>query len=70
MAKVEVRDIEIAYNIDGSGEPVVLIGGLAAVNPNGDFEARFTSRNCRFTGSSSGTEAPSGLASPAYRFAC
>ena len=31
MAKVRVRDIEIAYNIDGSGEPVVLIGGFTMV---------------------------------------
>ena len=28
MVTVEVRDIEIAYDLDGSGEPVVLIGGV------------------------------------------
>jgi 3-oxoadipate enol-lactonase len=31
MARVEVRDIEIAYDIDGSGEPLVLIGGFTMV---------------------------------------
>jgi len=28
MAKTKVNDIEIAYSIDGSGDPVVLIGGF------------------------------------------
>ena len=31
MATAEVRDIEIAYDIDGSGEPVLLIGGFTMV---------------------------------------
>ncbi len=31
MARAEVRDIEIAYDVDGSGEPVVLIGGFSLV---------------------------------------
>jgi len=31
MAKAKVRDIEIAYETAGSGEPVVLIGGFTAV---------------------------------------
>ena len=31
MAKTKVKDIEITYRIDGSGEPVVLIGGFTMV---------------------------------------
>jgi pimeloyl-ACP methyl ester carboxylesterase len=31
MAKTKVKDIEIAYRTDGSGEPVVLIGGFTMV---------------------------------------
>ena len=38
MATVEVRDIEIAYDIDGSGEPEVLIGGLAAVKESWELQ--------------------------------
>ena len=31
MVKTKVKDIEIAYRTDGSGEPVVLIGGFTMV---------------------------------------
>ncbi|MFH1350418.1 MAG: alpha/beta fold hydrolase [Pseudomonadota bacterium] len=31
MAKVKVKDIEMAYRIEGSGEPVILIGGFTMV---------------------------------------
>jgi 3-oxoadipate enol-lactonase len=31
MAKVEVENIEMAYRVDGSGEPVLLIGGFTMV---------------------------------------
>lgn len=31
MSKVKVKDIEIAYGVEGSGEPVILIGGFTMV---------------------------------------
>jgi 3-oxoadipate enol-lactonase len=31
MSKVQVKDIEIAYSVEGSGEPVMLIGGFTMV---------------------------------------
>ena len=31
MSKVKVNDIEIAYSIEGSGEPLILIGGYTMV---------------------------------------
>ena len=31
MPKVEVGDLEMAYRIDGSGEPLILIGGFCMV---------------------------------------
>jgi len=31
MAKAQVKGIEMAYNIDGEGEPVLLIGGFTMV---------------------------------------
>lgn len=31
MSKVKVKDIEIAYDVEGSGEPVILIGGYTMV---------------------------------------
>ena len=31
MTKAKVNDIEVAYRIDGSGEPVILIGGFTMV---------------------------------------
>jgi pimeloyl-ACP methyl ester carboxylesterase len=31
MSKVKIKDIEIAYDVEGSGEPVILIGGYTMV---------------------------------------
>ncbi|MBW1686318.1 MAG: alpha/beta fold hydrolase [Deltaproteobacteria bacterium] len=47
MAKVEVRDIEIAYNIDGSGEPVVLIGGFTMVKEAWEFQVAELAKHFR-----------------------
>jgi pimeloyl-ACP methyl ester carboxylesterase len=47
MAKVEVRDIEIAYNIDGSGEPVVLIGGFTAVKESWELQVAELAKHFR-----------------------
>jgi pimeloyl-ACP methyl ester carboxylesterase len=38
MAKAEVGDIEMAYCIDGSGEPVVLIGGFTMVKESWELQ--------------------------------
>lgn len=38
MAKTKVKDIEIAYSIDGSGEPVVLIGGFTMVKESWELQ--------------------------------
>jgi pimeloyl-ACP methyl ester carboxylesterase len=47
MAKVQVRDIEIAYNIDGSGEPVVLIGGFTAVKESWELQVAGLAKHFR-----------------------
>ena len=38
MAKVEVRDIEIAYEVHGSGEPVILVAGFTAVKESWELQ--------------------------------
>ena len=38
MPKAKVKDIEIAYNINGSGVPVVLIGGFTMVKESWEFQ--------------------------------
>lgn len=38
MARAKVKDIEIAYSIDGSGEPVVLIGGFTMVKESWELQ--------------------------------
>jgi pimeloyl-ACP methyl ester carboxylesterase len=47
MAKVEVRDIEIAYNTEGSGEPVVLIAGFTAVKETWELQVAELSKHFR-----------------------
>lgn len=38
MQKTRVRDIEIAYSINGSGEPLILIGGFTMVKESWDLQ--------------------------------
>lgn len=38
MKKIKVGDIEIAYNIVGSGEPLILIGGFTMVKESWDLQ--------------------------------
>jgi len=38
MAKVQVKELEIAYSIDGRGEPVVLIGGFTMVKESWELQ--------------------------------
>ncbi|MCP4668263.1 MAG: alpha/beta fold hydrolase, partial [Deltaproteobacteria bacterium] len=38
MAQAQVKDIEIAYNIQGSGAPVVLIGGYTMVKESWELQ--------------------------------
>ena len=38
MQKTRVRDIEIAYRINGSGEPLILIGGFTMVKESWDLQ--------------------------------
>lgn len=47
MAKRKVRDIEIAYSIDGSGEPVVLIGGFTMVKERWELQVVKLARHFR-----------------------
>lgn len=39
MSKVKLKDIEIAYNIEGSGDPVILIGGYTMVKESWMLQA-------------------------------
>jgi len=47
MAKTKVKDIEIAYSIDGSGEPVVLIGGFTMVKESWELQVVELARRFR-----------------------
>jgi len=47
MAKTKVKDIEIAYSIDGSGEPVVLIGGFTMVKESWELQVAELARRFR-----------------------
>jgi len=47
MAKIEVRDIEIAYNVEGSGEPVVLIGGFSMVKESWELQVAELAKHFR-----------------------
>jgi 3-oxoadipate enol-lactonase len=47
MAKAKVKDIEIAYRIDGSGEPVVLIGGFTMVKESWELQVAELARHFR-----------------------
>ncbi len=38
MARVKVKDIEIAYSIHGSGDPLFLIGGYTMVKESWKFQ--------------------------------
>jgi len=38
MSKAEVGDLEMAYRIDGSGEPVILIGGFCMVKESWELQ--------------------------------
>ncbi len=38
MAKAQVKGIEMAYNIDGEGEPVLLIGGFTMVKESWELQ--------------------------------
>ena len=47
MAKTKVNDIEIAYSIDGSGAPVVLIGGFTMVKESWELQVAELARRFR-----------------------
>lgn len=47
MAKVEVRDIEIAYDSEGSGEPVILIAGFTATKETWKLQVADLSKHFR-----------------------
>ena len=45
MGTIKINDIEIAYNIDGSGEPVVLIGGFTMVKESWELQVSELARH-------------------------
>lgn len=47
MSKVKVRDIEIAYRVTGSGEPVMLISGYTSVKESWDLQVAGLCRRFR-----------------------
>ncbi len=47
MATVQVRGIQIAYNIDGRGEPVVLIGGFTMVKESWELQVAELAKHFR-----------------------
>lgn len=47
MAKTKVKDIEIAYSIDGSGEALVLIGGFTMVKESWELQVVELARQFR-----------------------
>jgi pimeloyl-ACP methyl ester carboxylesterase len=47
MSKARVADLEIAYRIDGSGEPVILIGGFCMVKESWDLQVSGLSKQFR-----------------------
>jgi len=47
MTKIKFKDIEIAYSIDGSGEPLVLIGGFTMVKERWELQVVELARHFR-----------------------
>jgi pimeloyl-ACP methyl ester carboxylesterase len=47
MSKARVGDLEMAYRIDGSGEPVILIGGFCMVKESWELQVAGLSKHFR-----------------------
>jgi pimeloyl-ACP methyl ester carboxylesterase len=45
MPRIEIGDVEMAYNVDGSGDPVVLIGGFTMVKESWELQIAELSRH-------------------------